>query len=360
MDKNSMQAPAFPVIPAYDIAAAEAATQRQSRLTKPTGSLGRLEALSVQLAGITGSMSPALHPALIAVFAADHGVAAKGVSAYPTEVTTQMVLNYAAGGAVINALARSVGADLVVVDAGVAGDLPADLPVIHRKIRRGTRDWSVEAAMTDQETRQAMTIGADIIRHHPNIGLFAVGEMGIGNTATAAALASALTGTPSDDLVGRGTGVDDAGLANKRKVVAEGVERVKDVTDPYELLIELGGLEIAAMSGAILAAVSRRIPVILDGFISTCAALVVVRLAPGIRDYLIASHRSQERGHSLLLEHLGLAPLLDLDLRLGEASGAALAIPIVRASRDVLRDVATFEQAGVSDRETEEQHNSSN
>ena len=360
MDNNSIQAfVTIPAIPAFDTVMAEAARRQQDRLTKPTGSLGRLEALSIQLAGIAGSVSPVLDPVLIAVFAADHGVAAKGVSAYPSEVTTQMVLNYASGGAVINAIARSVGAELVVVDTGVAGDLPADLPIVHRKVRRGTRDWSEEPAMTDREARQAMAIGADVIRHHPSIRLFAVGEMGIGNTATAAALAAALTAGAPDALVGRGTGLDDAGLANKRQVVAAGLARVKAGSTPYELLVELGGYEIAAMCGAILAAATRRIPVIIDGFISTCAAVAAVALAPGAREYLIAGHRSQELGHRVLLEYLGLSPLLDLDLRLGEASGAALAIPLVRAARDVLRDVATFDQAGVSDRDTEEKRNSS-
>lgn len=344
---NSMP---FPEIPPLDTAAAEAATRRQDVLTKPTGSLGRLEALSIRLAAMTGVVSPDLSPALIAVFAADHGVAANGVSAYPREVTAQMVYNYARGGAVINTLARSVGAELVVVDAGVAEDLSPTLQIVHRKVRRGTADWTREPAMTPQETRQAIGIGAEIVTRQ-RVGLLAVGEMGIGNTTTAAALAAALTEAPVEALIGRGTGVDDAGLERKRAAVAAGLARLTPGLAPIDILGELGGLEIAAMTGAILAAARRRIPVILDGFISTCAALAAEAISPGAKDYLIASHRSQERGHQVLLETLGLEPLLDLGLRLGEGSGAALAIPIVRASRDVLRDVATFDQAGVSDRD---------
>jgi nicotinate-nucleotide--dimethylbenzimidazole phosphoribosyltransferase len=341
---------AFPEIPPFHTAAAEAAARRQDILTKPTGSLGRLEALSIRLAGMTGVMSPDLSPALIAVFAADHGVAANGVSAYPREVTAQMVYNYARGGAVINTLARTVGAELVVVDAGVAEDLSPDLQIVHRKVRRGTADWTREPAMSPQETRQAIAIGAETVTRQ-RVGLLAVGEMGIGNTTTAAALAAALLEAPVEDLVGRGTGVDDAGLERKRAAVAAGLARLTPGLTPFEILSELGGLEIAAMTGAILAAAQKRIPVVLDGFISTCAALVAEAISPGAKDYLIASHRSQERGHLVLLERLGLEPLLDLGLRLGEGSGAALAIPVIRASRDILRDVATFDQAGVSDRD---------
>lgn len=339
------------VIPPFSAEAARAATDRQGRLTKPTGSLGRLEELSIKLAGMTGVVSPDLSPALIAVFAADHGVTEQQISPYPREVTAQMVYNYARGGAVINALARNAAAELVVVDVGVAADLPGDLPIVHRKVRQGTGDWTVESAMTLDEAEQALMVGADLVRQRPELGLLAVGEMGIGNTTTASVLSAAFTHFSVDLLVGRGAGIDDLGLQRKRDAVAAGLARLKGDPSPMTILAEVGGLEIAAMTGAIIAAAERRIPIVLDGFISTCAAVAAVAMCRPVRDYLIASHRSEETGHRILLETLKLQPLLQLGMRLGEGSGAALAIPLIRASRDVLRDVATFEQAGVSDRD---------
>jgi len=343
----------LPAIPALDRAAIDAARARQNRLTKPLGSLGALEDLSIRIAGMTGVCPPstaALDNAVIFVFAADHGVARRGVSAYPPEVTAQMVLNYARGGAVINSLARQMGAKLTVTDVGVDFDFPGDLPINHAKVRKSSRDWSTEAAMTVDETAAALTVGYDIVMAAKELGLIVVGEMGIGNTATAAALASALLGLPAADITGRGTGVEGEALANKKRVVAQAVDSLPKGLPAVDVLSRVGGLEIAAMAGAIIAAATRRVPVLVDGFISTCAALVAERLAPGVRDYLVASHRSQEAGHAAVLDALGLQPLLDLGMRLGEASGGALAIPLVRAAVNVLANVATFDEAGVSDR----------
>lgn len=340
----------FDPIPPFDQAAAESARARQDRLTKPTGSLGRLEDLSVQLAGISGRSVPDVDPAAIFVFAADHGVAARNVSAYPAEVTAQMVLNFARGGAVINTLAAQVGAALYVADVGVAEDFDPALPIQHAKIRRGTADWTGGAAMTIEEAHAALAAGHRLFSEAGPVGIALIGEMGIGNTTTAAALASILTGRAPADVLGAGTGVDEAGRARKLAAVESGLARHGHLTDPLEILAALGGLEIAAMAGTMLAAASRRVPILLDGFIVTTAALVAARLDPGIRPYFIAAHRSPEPGHAVLLEALGLTPLLDLGLRLGEASGAAFALPLVRLAAAVLRDVATFGEAGVSDK----------
>jgi nicotinate-nucleotide--dimethylbenzimidazole phosphoribosyltransferase len=338
------------LIPPIDQEAAAAAQARQNRLTKPTGSLGRLEDLTVQLAGIQGKPIPQLDPAVIFIYAGDHGVAVQGVSAYPSEVTAQMVLNFARGGAVINTLANQYQARLYVTDVGVTGDFPANLPIHHHKVRRGTADWTEGPAMTVAEARQALAVGQRLFEETELVGIAIVGEMGIGNTTTATALAAALTGRSPVDLIGRGTGVDNAGLVRKLTVIEKGLARHRALTDPLEILAALGGLEIAAMTGTILAAAARRVPILLDGFIATTAALVAVKLDPAALPYLIAAHRSPEPGHTVLLETLGLTPLLDLGLRLGEASGAVLALPLVRSAVAVLRDVATFDEAGVTDK----------
>ncbi len=337
-------------IPPFDEDAARAARARQDRLTKPTGSLGRLEDLAVQLAGMTGQALPDIEPPVIFVYAADHGVAVRGVSAYPPEVTAQMVLNFARGGAVINALAGQLGTALVVADVGVAADFPPDLPIRHCKVRRGTGDWTEGPAMTGDEAREAVAVGTRLFAEAGAVGVCLVGEMGIGNTTTASALAAALLGIDPARLVGRGTGVDAAGVERKLSVIRLGVARHGSPIDAWETLAALGGLEIAAMAGTILAAAGARVPILLDGFIATAAALVAAGIDPGVRPFLIAAHRSPEPGHGVLLEHLGLTPLLDLGLRLGEASGAALALPLLRLAVAVHRETATFESAGVSDR----------
>ena len=330
-----------------DRAAMATVREHLDRLTKPPGSLGRLEALIVQLAGITGSDAPRVEQPSIVVFAADHGVTAQGVSAYPGAVTAQMVANFVAGGAAINVLARATGAKLTVVDVGVVGP---ELPVSSR-VRAGTRDMTVEPAMTRDEVLRAIGIGRDVARGIVADGCdaIALGEMGIGNTTSASALVAALTGRPPAEVTGRGTGLDDAAVRRKVAVI-EAALRLHQPgrDDPLGTLAAVGGLEIAALIGAMLAGGESHIPIMLDGFITGAAALVAVGIAPTLAPRLIASHRSAEPGHRVVLEQLGLEPLLDLDLRLGEGSGAALALPLLRAGTLLLAEMATFESAGVS------------
>jgi nicotinate-nucleotide--dimethylbenzimidazole phosphoribosyltransferase len=342
-------------IPEPSAAAASAARTRLDRLTKPPGSLGALEPLIVRLAAITGQVRPELRGAAVLVAAADHGVAAERVSAYPQAVTAQMVLNFLRGGAAINALAANAGARVVVVDAGVAGELP-DHPRLRRAaIRRGTRNLLREPAMTRAEAAGAILAGARIVaaeaEAQEGLGILALGEMGIGNTTAAACLTSAFAGVAPELTTGRGTGLDDARLEHKRAVVAGALRRAKPrPADPLGVLGELGGFEIAALAGAALAAAARRIPVVLDGYITASAALAACALAPNLRHFLIAAHRSAEAGHRVALEHLGLQPLLELDMRLGEGSGAALALPLILGAARAMREMATFEQAGVAER----------
>jgi nicotinate-nucleotide--dimethylbenzimidazole phosphoribosyltransferase len=344
-----------------DRAAMGEAARRLDRLTKPPGSLGRLETLAIELAGIRGEPVTSIDRPAIAVFAGDHGVTAQGVSPYPSAVTRQMVENFASGGAAINVLSRAGGADLVVVDVGVAGD-PLDPAaatgegprLVAARVRGGTRDFAVEPAMTVEETRAAMDVGASIAEELVASGcdLFGVGEMGIGNTTAASALVAVLTGRPTIDVTGRGTGLDDAGVRHKATVIDAALARHRpDPGRPLEVLATVGGLEIAALIGAILAAAAGRVPVVLDGFITGAAALVAARLAPDLPARLIGGHRSAEPGHTVVLGELGLDPILDLGLRLGEGSGAALAIPVIRAAARLLGEMATFESAGISDRD---------
>ena len=317
-------------------------------LTKPPGSLGRLEALALQVGVVLGDPPPPLDRATVFVFAADHGVAARGVSAYPAEVTPQMCANFSRGGAAINVLACACGADVRVVDVGVAADL-SHLPGLeHRKVRAGTDDLSERPAMTAADVAAALAAGAESAASLDDTRIVGIGEMGIGNTTAAAAVVACLTGAPVSAVVGRGTGVDRAGLVRKRSAVERGIARVARRDDPTEVLREVGGLEIAAMAGAMLEAAGRGALVLVDGFISSAAALVACRLGPNLGHYLVASHRSAEPGHAVALDALGLTPLLDLDMRLGEATGSALAIPLVRAAGALLRDMATFESAGIS------------
>ncbi|MBU6423948.1 MAG: nicotinate-nucleotide--dimethylbenzimidazole phosphoribosyltransferase [Chloroflexi bacterium] len=338
-----------------DADAMAAAARRQRELTKPTGSLGRLEELAIQLAGIAGSAVPAI-PArkAVVVMAADHGVATEGVSAYPREVTRQMVLNFLAGGAGINVLARAAGARVVVVDMGVAGELPAHPDLRVHRIGPGTHDLAREPAMTREEAERAIATGAAIVDEEVARGLdlVATGDMGIGNTTAASAVVAALTGRPAAEVVGRGTGIDDATYARKVGLVESALALHRpDPSDPLGVLAAVGGFEIAGLAGVVLAGAAHRIPVVLDGFISGAAALAAASLAPACRPYLIAAHRSVEVGHRVVLDRLGLRPILDLDLRLGEGTGAALAMPIVEAAVRVHREMATFAEAQVSDRE---------
>jgi nicotinate-nucleotide--dimethylbenzimidazole phosphoribosyltransferase len=344
-----------------DAAASAAVAARLDRLTKPPGSLGRLEALARQLAGITGLEQPRVdHPAIV-VFAADHGVTAHGVSAYPSDVTAQMVANFVGGGAAINVLGRLSGAEVVVVDVGVAGPIPGVDPLaissrggarlVPARVADGTRDMASEPAMTREEATAAIEVGRSAAREliSGGVDLLAVGEMGIGNTTAASALAAVLTGRPPAEVTGRGTGLDDPAVRHKVLVIERALELHRpDPADPVAVLAAIGGLEIAALVGAILATAEARVPVVLDGFITGAAALIAAALAPAVPARLIASHRSAEPGHRIVLEQLGLRPLLDLELRLGEGSGAALALPLVRAAVSILAGMATFDDAGVA------------
>jgi nicotinate-nucleotide--dimethylbenzimidazole phosphoribosyltransferase len=311
--------------------------------TKPRGSLGRLEELGCRLAGIRGFVPERLEAAVV-VAAGDHGVAAEGVSAYPQEVTAQMVANFAAGGAAINVLARQAGARLIVVDAGIAVPFEHELvrPV---RIGAGTANIALGPAMTPEQARHALDAGASLVDELAGVDVVALGEMGIANTTSASALTAALLGVDPQLVCGRGTGLDDEGVARK----VETVRRALAVNGGHDHLAELGGLEIAFLAGVVLRCAERRIAVLLDGFITGAAALAAARISPGSADVLIASHRSPEPGHALVLDALGLEPLLDLELRLGEGSGAALALPLLHASIAILREMATFADAGVTD-----------
>lgn len=343
----------LPPIPPFDQAAAEAARQRQNRLTKPTGALGRLESLSVQLAGITARPRPRFQRKAVILMAADHGVASEGVSAYPAEVTPQMVLNFQRGGAAINVLARQAGAQVTVVDIGVNYDF-AGLPgILHRKIARGTANMRREPAMTRAQAEQAVQTGIEVAEEHirQGVDLIATGEMGIGNTTPAAAITAVMTGKPVESVTGRGTGLDEAGLARKIEVIAGAIALHRpDPQDALDVLAKVGGFEIGGLAGVMIAAAAQRVPVVVDGFISGAAALIAAGLKPEIKPFLIASHLSQEIGHRAIWESLGLQPLLDLDLRLGEGTGAILAFHLIEAATRILDEMATFDEAGVSDR----------
>jgi nicotinate-nucleotide--dimethylbenzimidazole phosphoribosyltransferase len=348
-------------IPPIDEKARQRARERQDRLTKPAGSLGRLELLSIDLAGMTGRLDPPLEHRVVFTLAADHGVAREGVSAYPREVTAQMVLNFLAGGAAVNVLARLTGARVVVADLGVDADLPNHPQLRSLKVRRGTDSITQGPAMSVAEAREAIEHGRrlvlDEIERELDVAL--TGDMGIGNTTASAALICALTGLDPKDVVGRGTGVDDEGLARKRDAVRKALEinAERIARGPVEALAAVGGFEIAGLAGVIIEAASQRRPVLIDGFISAAAALTAARIAPAAIGYMIASHRSQELGHAAALQQLGLRPLLDLDLRLGEGTGAVLALPLLDAAVRILNEMATFDEAGVADRERDAAHN---
>ncbi len=335
-----------------DTAAMDAARARQDRLTKPPGSLGRLEALSIQVAGITGQARPVIGDKVVITCAGDHGVVAQGVSAFPQEVTPQMVHNFLSGGAAINVLARHVGARVVVVDAGVAVDLDPQPGLIVKKVAHGTADMTQGPAMSREQAVQAIEAGIEVVEDEIECGasLVATGDMGIGNTTPSSAIVAAITGLPVARVTGRGTGIDDATLAHKIAVIerALAVNR-PDPADALDVLSKVGGFEIGAIAGVVLGAAARRVPVVIDGFISTAGALIAGGLAPLARDTMIAAHDSVEIGHRAMLDHLCLAPCLDFDLRLGEGTGAALVLGIVEAACKILDEMATFESAGVSD-----------
>jgi nicotinate-nucleotide--dimethylbenzimidazole phosphoribosyltransferase len=349
--KPSPVTPLVPSIPPVDLNAASVARSRQATLTKPPGSLGRLEELSIQLAAITGQRLPVIDRKAVIIMAGDHGVTEEGVSAYPAEVTAQMVMNFVRRGAAINVLARQAGARVVVVDVGVAADLPERSGLVSRKIARGTRNLRHGPAMTIDQARDAIAVGREVVEREIASGLdvVATGEMGIGNTTAASAIVAALADLPVAAVTGRGTGVDDEGVSRKIRVIEDAIAISRpDPRDALDVVSKLGGLEIAGLVGVILGAAAKRIPVVLDGFISGAAALVAAGLAPEVKPYLIAAHRSVEPGHAEMLRHLGLRPLLDLELRLGEGTGAVLALPILEAAARLLSEMATFAEAGVS------------
>jgi len=331
-----------------DAAARDAALRRHDQLLKPRGALGRLEALGVQLAGITGRCPPPVpaRPA-IAVFAADHGVVASGVTPWPQEITAQMVATFATGRAAINVLARQVGATVHVVDVGVARDVGHLDGVRVHKVRPGTADLAHGPAMTTTEASRALDAGVEIARVLMAAGhdLLVTGDMGIGNTTPSAALVAAFTGTDASAVTGRGTGIDDDMLATKTRVVERAVARVRAMHgDAISVLAEVGGLEIAALAGFCTAGAAAGVPVIVDGVIACAALLVAEALAPGVAARCVAGHRPVEPGGRVALAHLGMVPVLDLDLRLGEGTGACLAVPIVRAAAAVLAEMATFDE----------------
>ncbi len=321
-------------------------------MTKPPGSLGVLEDVAAQLAGIAGTCPPPLpEPATVAVFAGDHGVHAQGVTHWPQEVTAQMVANFAAGGAVVNAFAAQLGAEVVVVDVGVGGVLDPAPGLLDRKVRPGTADLAIGPAMSLDEARRAVEVGIDVATTlAAGSGCLITGDMGITNTTASAALVCAFAGATPAEATGRGTGVDDPTLARKVDVVTRAVARVPEGTDPLAVLAEVGGLEHAAIAGFVLGAAAARTPVLLDGVIAGSAALVAGVLCPAALDYALAGHTSAEPGHSIALRTLGLRPLLGLDLRLGEGTGALLALPLAQSAARALRDVATFDSAGVTEK----------
>ena len=343
-----------------DAEAVAAAEARQGVLTKPPGSLGRLESLSIQLAGILGQPIPQITGKAVIVVAGDHGVASEGVSAYPAEVTPQMVFNFVAGGAAINALARHAGANITVIDAGVAVDLDPQPGLTIAKVGYGAGNIARGPAMSREDAIRCLEIGINAAHvaaqgdgpADAGANLIAGGDMGIGNTTPSAAITAAVTGADVATVTGRGTGVDDAGLEGKIATIRRALEvNQPDGSDGLDVLSKVGGFEIGVLAGVMLGAAARNCAVVVDGFISGAAALIAWRLCPNIAQRYIAAHRSVEPGHNVGLQAMGLTPLLDMDMRLGEGTGAALAMPIIEAAAKTLAEMATFAEAGVSDRD---------
>jgi nicotinate-nucleotide--dimethylbenzimidazole phosphoribosyltransferase len=332
---------------------ANKAWERLHSQIRPRGSLGHLETMAARLAAIQGTLIPQVDRKLIFTMAGDHGVAAEGVSAYPQEVTAQMVYSFTQGWASINVLARHVGAEVRVVDCGVAADLPEDWPIIHRKLGKGTGNMVQGPAMSRQQAMEGLCMGAELVGNaavQEGYQLFGTGDMGIANTTPSAAIVAAFSGKSVASLVGRGTGIDDQVLQHKITVIEKAMALNRpDPDDPLDVLAKVGGYEIAALAGAVLGAAAAKVPVVCDGFIATAGALIACRLVPVARDYLFVSHRSQEVGHDTMIELLDLPPLLDLKMRLGEGTGSALAMNIIEAAAKVLKEIKTFAEAGVTD-----------
>jgi len=353
---NSSLSQILKQIKPLDREAMEEAQSRQDELTKPRGSLGRLEELSIKVAGIKGKIVRGFEHKAIVTMAADHGVVEEGVTLYPQEVTKQMVFNFLNGGAGINVLARLTGARVVVVDMGVIGGFEPHPNLICKMIDFGTRNMAKGPAMNRQQALDAIESGIEIIEDEIAKGLDIVGtgDMGLGNTSASSAIGAAITGESVEKVTGRGEGLDDEQLAHKIKVVQKALAINKpDPQDPIDVLAKVGGFEIGGLAGVMLGAAAHRIPVVIDGFISGAAALIATGLAPGLKDYLIAAHLSAESGHRFLLEYLGLTPLLSLEMRLGEGTGAALGIAVVEAAVKTLAEMATFTEAGVSQAQKE-------
>jgi nicotinate-nucleotide--dimethylbenzimidazole phosphoribosyltransferase len=339
-------------IPKIDKKTGEAVYNYIQTLTKPPGSLGRLEELAVQLGEITGTTFPVVSPPGVLVFAADHGITEEGVSAFPKEVTAQMVENFIHGGAAINVFSRQIGAILQIIDIGVASDIE-DVGVIHQKVRYGTANFLVEDAMTRAEAELAIEIGFNqglqMINHGAKCLI--LGEMGIGNTTTSSAILAAFNGYNVDSLVGRGTGIPEEKVRFKQEIIKQALyERNPNPSDPIDVLSKVGGLEIAGMAGSMLAAAQNKIPILVDGFISTVAAVVAKSISTEISNYMIIGHRSVEPGQEIALKLLGKQPVLDLGMRLGEGSGAAIAFPILQSATLMVKEMATFSSAGISDK----------
>lgn len=335
----------------------ELLAQAQAKLdnkTKPLGSLGRLEEFARRFAAISGSLSPNTREKMIFTFAGDHGVVEEGISAFPKEVTPQMVFNFLNGGAGVNILARHCRAEVLVVDIGVDYDFGATPGLIHKKVARGTRNFTKGPAMSRDETLAAIAVGIGLADNAKaeGVAMVGTGEMGIGNTTPSSAIIAAISEKSAREVTHRGTGISDSVLENKIRVIERGLEvNHPDPKDPLDVLAKVGGLEIAGIAGLILGCAANRIPVVVDGFISTAGALIASELHPCVKEYLFASHRSVEVGHGIMLERIGVEPILDLGLRLGEGTGAALAIGIIEAAVKVLNDMATFDEAGVSEGE---------
>lgn len=341
-------------IGALDLIATEKAQERLDCLTKPQGSLGRLEDLGKQLAGITGKAMPSIKNKVIFTLAADHGVAQEGVSAFPAEVTLQMVYNFLNEGAAINVLAKHVGARVVIVDMGVNGKFTNSPKLKDKKINFGTRNMTKGPAMTIQEAIKSLEAGIEIFEEEyvKGIDICGTGEMGIANTTSASAICAAILKVPVGNVTGRGTGIDDKAFAHKVEVIQRAIMLNKPLPDdPLGVLSKIGGYEIGGLAGIILASASKRVPVVIDGFISASAALLAYKLAPKTKEYMIAGHSSVEKGHKAILDQMGLKPVLDLDLRLGEGTGAVLAMGIIEASAKIMAEMATFKGANVAEKE---------
>jgi nicotinate-nucleotide--dimethylbenzimidazole phosphoribosyltransferase len=336
-----------------DRALTEKARARLDSLTKPAGSLGRLEELAARIVSITGKERPTLAGKVIFTVAADHGVTDEGVSCYPKAVTAQMVYNFMRGGAAINVLARHAGARVVVADVGVAEDMKPGPGLIIKKIGRGTKNMARGPAMSRDDAIRAVTAGIEMFESEAanGIDITGTGDMGIGNTTASSAITAVFTGAAAEDITGRGTGIDDKALAQKVEVVKKAIALNRpDPEDAIDVLSKVGGFEIGALAGIMLASAAGKVPVVIDGFISGAAALVAYHIHPPVKEYMIASHLSVEKGHATALDHLGLKPILDLDMRLGEGTGAALGIMVADAATKILNEMATFKEASVSER----------